>query len=100
MMIAVEYLNVLTRGAWPETLANSRWRQYLAAVVVGATPGCLGAFVVVALYTHCMVSCGAVVACMIAIHEGERRPGHGWPGAIPEVILCRWNQSCFVRLCL
>jgi hypothetical protein len=71
MMIAVEYLNVLTRGAWPETLAGSKWKQYLVAVVLGATPGCLGAFAVVALYTHRMVSFGALVACMIATSGDE-----------------------------
>ena len=71
MMIAVEYLNVLTRGAWPQTLATSRWRQYLFAVILGATPGCLGAFAIVALYTHRMVSFGALVACMIATSGDE-----------------------------
>jgi len=71
MMIAVEYVNVLTRGRWPESLANSRWKQYLIAVALGATPGCLGAFAVVALYTHRMVSFGALVACMIATAGDE-----------------------------
>ena len=71
MMIAVEYLNVLTRGAWPQTLGTSRWKQYLVAVALGATPGCLGAFAVVALYTHRMVSFGALVACMIATTGDE-----------------------------
>jgi hypothetical protein len=66
MMIAVEYLNVLTRGAWPQTLVGSKLKQYLAAVALGAMPGCLGAFAVVALYTHRVVSFGALVACMIA----------------------------------
>jgi hypothetical protein len=71
MMIAVEYLNVLTRGAWPETLATSRWKQYLVAVALGSMPGCLGAFAVVALYTHRMISFGALVACMVATTGDE-----------------------------
>jgi hypothetical protein len=71
MMIAVEYLNVLTRGAWARTLAASRSRQYLLAVLLGATPGCLGAFAVVALYSHRMVSFGALVAAMIATSGDE-----------------------------
>lgn len=71
MMIAVEYLNVLTRGAWARGLAASRPRQYLLAVVLGATPGCLGAFAVVALYSHRMVSFGALVAAMIATSGDE-----------------------------
>ncbi|MGD8895909.1 MAG: putative manganese transporter [Acidobacteriota bacterium] len=71
MMIGVEYLNVLTRGAWAQTLAASRSRQYLLAVLLGATPGCLGAFAVVALYSHRMVSFGALVAAMIATSGDE-----------------------------
>ena len=71
MMIAVEYLNVLTRGAWARTLAASRSRQYLLAVLLGTTPGCLGAFAVVALYSHRMVSFGALVAAMIATSGDE-----------------------------
>jgi hypothetical protein len=71
MMIAVEYLNVLTRGTLAHTLAASRFRQYLLAVLLGATPGCLGAFAVVALYSHRMVSFGALVAAMIATSGDE-----------------------------
>jgi hypothetical protein len=71
MMVAVEYLNVLTQGTWARTLAHSPYRQYLLAVVLGATPGCLGAFAVVALYTHRMVSFGALVATMIATSGDE-----------------------------
>jgi len=37
----------------------------------GATPGCLGAFVVVALFIHRSVRLGAVVACMIATSGDE-----------------------------
>jgi hypothetical protein len=71
MMVAVEYLNVLTRGTWAGTLARSRSRQYLVAVALGATPGCLGAFAVVALFTHRMVSFGALVGAMIATSGDE-----------------------------
>jgi hypothetical protein len=71
MMIAVEYCNVLTRGAWPRFLSRSPWAQYVGAVLLGAMPGCLGAFAFVALYTHRMVSMGALVACMIATSGDE-----------------------------
>jgi hypothetical protein len=71
MMIAVEYVNVLTQGTWARALAASRSRQYLLAVALGATPGCLGAFAVVALYSHRMVSFGALVATMIATSGDE-----------------------------
>ncbi|MBZ0268659.1 arsenic efflux protein [bacterium] len=71
MMIAVEYLNVLTRGGWQRGLQATRWTQYLVAVGLGAVPGCLGAFVVVTLYTHRAVSLGALTAAMIATSGDE-----------------------------
>lgn len=71
MMLVVEYLNVLTRGSWLNGLAGSRAMQYLVAVVLGATPGCLGAFAVVAMYSHGALSLGALVAAMIATSGDE-----------------------------
>jgi putative 10TM heavy-metal exporter len=71
MMLVIEYLNVLTRGIWQQGLRGSRWKQYLLAAFLGATPGCMGAFAVVALYSHRMVALGAVVAAMIATSGDE-----------------------------
>jgi hypothetical protein len=71
MMIAVEYLNVLTGGIWQQAFRGSPWKQYLLAGLLGATPGCLGAFTVVALYSHRVVGLGALVAAMIATSGDE-----------------------------
>jgi len=71
MMIAVEYLNILTRGTLGAGLRGRPAVQYLAAALLGAVPGCLGAFTVVALYSHRVVTLGAVVACMIATSGDE-----------------------------
>lgn len=71
MMLVIEYLNVLTQGVWQRGLRGSRWQQYLLAAFLGATPGCLGAFAVVSLYSHRVVSLGAVVATMIATSGDE-----------------------------
>jgi len=71
MMLVIEYVNVLTRGAWQERLTRSRWGQYLLAAFLGATPGCLGAFAAAAMYSHGMLSLGAVVAAMIATSGDE-----------------------------
>lgn len=71
MMVVIEYVNVLSRGAWLGRVSTSRWRQYGLAVILGGTPGCLGAFVVVAACAHGSLSLGAVVAAMIATSGDE-----------------------------
>lgn len=71
MMVLIEYINVQSKGLWQKHLTGSKWKQYLISGVLGAIPGCLGAFVVVALYTHQLVSLGAVVATMIATSGDE-----------------------------
>ncbi len=71
MMLVIEYLNVLTQGTWQRGLRGSRWQQYLLASLLGAVPGCLGAFAVVSLFSHRVVSLGALVAAMIATSGDE-----------------------------
>ena len=71
MMVVIEYLNVMSRGVWQQGLRGSRLRQYLLAAFLGATPGCLGAFTVVSLYSHREVSLGALVASMVATSGDE-----------------------------
>lgn len=71
MMLLIDYLNVNTRGLQKGRLVRNRWGQYLVAVLLGATPGCLGAFLVVGMYTHRVVSMGALVAAMIATSGDE-----------------------------
>jgi hypothetical protein len=71
MMLIIEYVNVQTKGDWQNAVKRSQWLQYLLAGVLGATPGCLGAFTVVALYSHNVVSFGALVAAMIATSGDE-----------------------------
>jgi hypothetical protein len=72
MMLVIEYVNVLTSGAWGHRLARNRWGQYLFAASLGVVPGCLGAFAVVAMYSHRLLSLGAVVAAMIATSGDEQ----------------------------
>lgn len=71
MMLVIEYLNVATEGEWQERLADHKWGQYFLAGLLGATPGCLGAFAVVAMYTHRRISIGALAAAMIATSGDE-----------------------------
>lgn len=71
MMLVIEYLNVFTQGEWQKRIRHRFWGQYLLAALLGATPGCLGAFAVVAMYSHRTLSVGAVVATMIATAGDE-----------------------------
>jgi hypothetical protein len=71
MMLMIEYVNVLSSGKWQQRLTGRRWQQYLLAAFLGATPGCLGAFAVVTMYSHGVMSLGAVVATMIATSGDE-----------------------------
>lgn len=71
MMLVIEYVNMCTRGAAQAAIRGGQWRQYLIAAGLGATPGCLGAFASVSLYTHGLLSLGALVACMIATSGDE-----------------------------
>lgn len=71
MMLLIEYINVMTRGSWQSKLSKSKFGQYFLGVLLGAIPGCLGSFTVVSLYSHGVVSFGALVATMIATSGDE-----------------------------
>lgn len=71
MMLLIEYINVQTRGEWQKSLKKNRLGQYVLVASLGVMPGCLGAFSVVSLYSHKMVSFGALVAVMIATSGDE-----------------------------
>jgi hypothetical protein len=71
MMLVIEYINVQTNGIWQDKLSGNKWKQYIFAALLGAIPGCLGAFTVVALFSHRLVSFGAIVAAMIATSGDE-----------------------------
>ncbi len=71
MMLLIEYINVQTHGLWQSALHKHRWGQYLLGALLGASPGCLGAFSMVSLYSHRVVSLGAVAAAMIATTGDE-----------------------------
>jgi len=62
---------VISAGAWQQRLAEHTWGQYLLGALLGATPGCLGAFAAVAMYSHGVLTLGAVVTTMIATSGDE-----------------------------
>ncbi len=71
MMLLIEYINVQTKGTWQKSLKKNRLGQYILVASLGIIPGCLGAFTVVSLYSHKVVTFGALVAVMIATSGDE-----------------------------
>jgi len=71
MMLIVDYINVWSRGKMGTAIRGGRWRQYTMASFLGATPGCLGAFMNVSFYIRGLLSFGAMVGGMIATSGDE-----------------------------
>jgi hypothetical protein len=72
MMTLVDAVNVWTRGKLASLLKGAgRWRQYVVASLIGAAPGCMGAFTNVSLYVHGMITFGALVGSMAAVSGDE-----------------------------
>ena len=71
MLMLVDYINVLTKGRMSTAIRGGRFRQYTVASLLGATPGCLGAFMNVSFYVHGLMSFGAIVGGMIATSGDE-----------------------------
>ena len=71
MMMMIESFNISTRGKAFDGLRRSRVGQVLLSAFLGSIPGCMGGFASVSLYTHGMISFGALVAMMIASSGDE-----------------------------
>ncbi|MBW1717297.1 MAG: arsenic efflux protein [Deltaproteobacteria bacterium] len=71
MMVLIDYVNVMTGGWLSLIVRGGQWRQYFVASFLGATPGCLGAFLNVSFYVHGLLSFGAITAGMIATSGDE-----------------------------
>ncbi len=71
LMILIEYLNVRTTGNWNKGILKNKWIQVIIAVLLGLSPGCAGAFAVVSLYTHKLISFAALLAVSVATFGDE-----------------------------
>lgn len=71
MMMMIESFNISTSGKVFGGLRGSRAGQVLLSAFLGSIPGCMGGFASVSLYTHGMISFGALVAMMIASSGDE-----------------------------
>ena len=71
MMMLIEVFNVQSAGRIFSGLRGRRMGQVLLSALLGAIPGCMGGFASVSLYTHGLISFGALVAMMIASSGDE-----------------------------
>jgi hypothetical protein len=71
MMLLIEYFNVYSHGRTIQKIERSRFGQVLLGALLGLIPGCIGGFALVSLFTHRIVSFGALVAMMIAATGDE-----------------------------
>ena len=71
MMMMIESFNISTSGRAFAGLRRSRVGQVAFSALLGSIPGCMGGFASVSLYTHGMISFGALVAMMIASSGDE-----------------------------
>lgn len=71
MMLLIEFVNVGSAGKWMQNLHNRPFLQILLATLLGLVPGCIGGFAIVSLFTHNLMSFGALVAGMIATFGDE-----------------------------
>jgi hypothetical protein len=107
MMLLVDFIDTASRKKMSELIKGGLWRQYILASFLGATPGCLGAFMNVSLYVHGMISFGAVVGGMIATSGDEafvmltQFPGMAlalFSLLFVAGILCAWISDKFITL--
>ncbi|MDR0294755.1 MAG: arsenic efflux protein [Prevotellaceae bacterium] len=71
MMLLIEYLNIHSNGRSFNRLEQSRFGQVLLGALLGLIPGCIGGFALVSLFTHRIVSFGALIAMMVAATGDE-----------------------------
>ncbi len=71
MMMIIESFNVESDGRIFKSLRKSGFVQVLVSALLGSVPGCVGGFAAVSLYTHRLLSFGALVAMMIATTGDE-----------------------------
>lgn len=71
MMLMIEYFNIHSHGKWFSRIQDSKLKQIFLGSLLGLVPGCIGGFATVSLYTHRLLSLGALVAMMIASSGDE-----------------------------
>lgn len=71
MMMMIESLNISSGGRFFSRLRGSKFGQIVVSALLGAIPGCMGGYAAVSLFSHGMISFGALVAMLIATSGDE-----------------------------
>ena len=71
MMLMIEYININSEGRWFSRLRQHRFGQVVLGAGLGIIPGCMGGFAAVSMYSHKLLSFGALIAMMIASSGDE-----------------------------
>lgn len=71
MMSLIELINVSSSGRILQKVQGRPLLQVLVAALLGAIPGCAGGFAVVSMFTHDVISFGALIAGMVATFGDE-----------------------------
>ena len=71
MMLMIEYVNIHSHGKWFTKLRQNRFGQVVLGAGLGIIPGCMGGFATVSMYSHKLLSFGALIAMMIASSGDE-----------------------------
>jgi hypothetical protein len=70
-MLMIEYVNIHSHGKWFTKLRQNRFGQVVLGAGLGIIPGCMGGFAAVSMYSHKLLSFGALIAMMIASSGDE-----------------------------
>ena len=71
MMLMIEYINIHSEGRFFTRLRQHRFGQVVLGAGLGIIPGCMGGFAAVSMYSHKLLSFGALIAMMIATSGDE-----------------------------
>ncbi len=71
MMLMIEFVNIHSHGKWFTRLHRNRFGQVVLGAGLGLIPGCMGGFAAVSMYSHKLLSFGALIAMMIASSGDE-----------------------------
>ena len=71
MMLLLEFVNLNSHGRWFSRLRQRPLGQVVLGAGLGLVPGCIGGFAAVSMYSHKLLSFGALIAMMIASSGDE-----------------------------